>query len=191
MQLFYTNSLLTQVLSVLDLKRHKRFPTSYDPNELFEAQRNHSDLKNRVSGEAELLVDLICCGIENLSSLAHSAPLLHIRQLTRRARWHLCRLLDPPDPLGRDWCLLGLLLGLADEIPNVETIEKFMSPTDFVLKKWEAHASSTIIVLVDTLRKLGRDDVARHIIESSNLVMNAESSVIVNITGVEVTSYIC
>ena len=146
---------------------------------------------NRVSGEVERLVDLICCGSEDLSSLAHSAPLLHIRQLTRRARWHLCRLLDNQDPFGRDWCLLTLLLGLADEIPNVEMIENFMSPTDYILKKWETHASSTLIMLIDTLRKLGREDVVRHTIESSNLVMNAESSVIVNITGVEVTSYIC
>ena len=99
--------------------------------------------------------------------------------------------MDHQDPFGRDWCLLALLLGLADEIPNVELIEKFMSPTDYILKKWEAHASSTLIVLIDTLHKLGREDVVLHIIESSNLVMNAESSVIVNITGVEVTSYIC
>ncbi|KAI6655588.1 Death-associated protein kinase 1-like isoform X2 [Oopsacas minuta] len=183
--------ILTQVLSARDLQNHKRYPFWYEPSDIFEAQKSHTDLTNRISGDAERLVDLICCGSEDLSSLAHSAPLQHIRQLTRRARWHLCRMLDHQDRFGRDWCLLALLLGLADEIPNVELIETFMSPTDYILKKWETHTSSTLIVLIDTLQKLGRDDVVRHIIESSNLVMNAESSVIINITGVEVTSYIC
>lgn len=40
---------------------------------------------------------------------------LNISHLSAAARLRLCGLLDPPEPRGCDWCLLGLRLGLGQE----------------------------------------------------------------------------
>jgi hypothetical protein len=40
---------------------------------------------------------------------------LKIRDLSPPVKLKLCGLLDPPEPHGRDWCLLALRLGLCQD----------------------------------------------------------------------------
>jgi death-associated protein kinase len=58
----------------------------------------------------------------------------------------LCQLLDPPDPMGRDWCLLAVRLEMADKVPKLDgnDLTKTSSQTARVLDEWEQNASSTI-----------------------------------------------
>ncbi len=41
---------------------------------------------------------------------------LHTSAVSTLTRQSLCQLLDPEDPLGKDWCLLAVQLGLTDKV---------------------------------------------------------------------------
>ena len=59
----------------------------------------------------------------------------------------LCQLLDPVDPMGRDWCLLAVRLEMADKVPKLDAgteIAKLSSQTARILDEWERNTSSTI-----------------------------------------------
>ena len=61
----------------------------------------------------------------------------------------LCQLLDPADPMGRDWCLLAVQLEMSDKVPKLDgsshdSTKKNCSQTARVLDEWEQNASSTI-----------------------------------------------
>lgn len=45
---------------------------------------------------------------------------LSVSCLSTVCRQQLCALLDPPEPLGKDWCLLAVQLGLQDKIATIE-----------------------------------------------------------------------
>lgn len=78
----------------------------------------------------------------------------------------LCRALDPPDKLGRDWCLLGVLLGLEDNLlhgiqpdsSGTEPEEGGLSPTARVVREWAARPGATLGQLLGKLGEMGRED---------------------------------
>jgi len=55
----------------------------------------------------------------------------------------LSRLLDPPDPLGRDWCLLAVKLGLGHKIALLDN-EYTSSKTCALLDLWAKNKDATI-----------------------------------------------
>lgn len=57
-----------------------------------------------------------------------------VAALSTVCRQQLCRLLDPPDPMGRDWCLLAVKLGLSDRIAALDCGET--SHTARLLDEW-------------------------------------------------------
>ena len=70
---------------------------------------------------------------------------MHISAISTLTRQMLCQLLDPSDPMGRDWCLLAVRLEMADKVPKLDAAsEKISSQTARVLDEWERNASSTI-----------------------------------------------
>ena len=72
---------------------------------------------------------------------------LHISAISTLTRQMLCQLLDPPDPMGRDWCLLAVRLEMSEKVPKLDSgIESRQrnSQTARVLDEWERNASSTI-----------------------------------------------
>ena len=72
---------------------------------------------------------------------------LHISAISTLTRQMLCQLLDPPDPMGRDWCLLAIRLEMSEKVPKLDSgIESRQrnSQTARVLDEWERNASSTI-----------------------------------------------
>jgi len=72
-----------------------------------------------------------------------------VATLTRQL---LCQLLDPPDPLGKDWCMLVVKLELSDKLPKLTETKKASSyksctnasPTAKLLDEWERKSSSTV-----------------------------------------------
>ena len=63
---------------------------------------------------------------------------LHISAISTLTRQILCQLLDPVDPLGKDWCLLAVKLGLVEKLPKLETTGgNKLSQTARLLDEWE------------------------------------------------------
>ena len=82
-------------------------------------------------------------------SVLKPGPELHISAISTLTRQMLCQLLDPADPMGRDWCLLAVQLEMSDKVPKLDgsshdSTKKNCSQTARVLDEWEQNASSTI-----------------------------------------------
>ena len=188
-------NVLTFIPSVKHLKDHRKQPAMYSSIEVFEAERGdgvarHTDREDEPDLE-ESILDLVCCGCKDLLIAAKSAPYTPLRDLSQRTRARLCRLLDPPDPLGRDWCLLALQLGMTEEVPAIDEADDSGSPTDKLLTAWERGVSGTVVNVVDALRGIGRNDAAQILIEGISLFINTNSALVVNVPGVALTSYVC
>ena len=77
---------------------------------------------------------------------------LHISAISTLTRQLLCQLLDPVDPLGKDWCLLAVKLGLIDKLPKLETTAgNKISQTARLLDEWEHHPRSIILWPFDSI----------------------------------------
>ena len=183
---------VTQVLSARHMAAYADDDAWYEPEQIFQSQRGSGVVCHR-NGFTEKLVDLLCGGCGEMLLAARSAPLAHVKLLDVKTRQELSRLLDPVDPLGRDWCLLALSLGLVDELPLIDIRQNqgVVSATDRVLREFEKRSSSTVALLVDSLREIGRLDAMDAVICGLPLVFRTDSDVVVNVTGVEMTSYAC
>ena len=184
-------NIATHILSAEQLREHKKDPVAYSAVEIFEAERGDGIVKHSESGQEEHILDLVCCGCEDLVIAAKSAPYALLRDVPLQTKVQLCRMLDPPESFGRDWCLLALQLGLTEEVPVIDQANDNISPTEKLLTSWEKGVSTTLVAVVDALRGIGREDAAQVLVEGLSLFMNATSSVVVNVPGVAVTSYVC
>ena len=108
-----------------------------------------------------------------------------------QTRMELSRLLDPPDSLGRDWCLLALQLLFTEEVPKISKAEDGSSPTSRLLVEWEKSLQSNVVAVIDALRTIGREDAATTLIKGLCPYSNPSSSVIINISDVPMTSFLC
>ena len=178
-------------LSARQLHEHRQDPATYSSMEIFEAERTNGMAKNSCGKTQEAIADLVCCGCPGLLMAAMSAPHAAYRDTSLRTRRHLSVLLDPPDPMGRNWCLLALQLGVTEEVPAIDAAHDQGSPTDKLLMAWGRSGSSTVAVLVDALCGIGRTDAAAVLIEGTSPFRTPNSSVVVNVSGVPLTSYLC
>merc|ERR1711953_1154048 len=159
------------ILSVADLKSHSKDIGHWGPQELISALLKDgfsAKLKNPLTGEFETLCDLICFGSSEILSVLKPGPELHISAISTLTRQMLCQLLDPADPMGRDWCLLAVQLEMTDKVPKLDTgssespvLLKTSSQTARVLDEWERNASSTIGELIHRISEMGREDVVK------------------------------
>ena len=184
-------NIATHVLSAKQLKEHMEEPVVYSAIDIFEAERGDGIVRHLESGLEEHILDLVCCGCENFLIAAKSAPYALLRDVPLQAKVQLCRMLDPPESFGRDWCLLALQLGLTEEVPAIDQSHDNISPTEKLLATWEKGDSTTIVTVVDALRGIGREDAAQVLVEGLSPFMNATSSIVINVPGVALTSYIC
>lgn len=205
LQQFYSETLLsirttnpgtsftTRILSARDLKEHRRPPASYSAVQIFEAERGDGAVRH-ANPEIQLeehILDLVCCGCEDVLMAAKSAPYASLCDIPLQTRAQLCQMLDPPDPFGRDWCLLALQLGLTESVPAIDQARDRGSPTDKLLLSWEKEMNGTVVSIIEALRGIGRDDVAQVLIEGLSLFRNSSSPVVVSVTGVALTAYVC
>ena len=181
----------TFILSPRQLKEHRE-PIEYSAVEIFEAEREDRPLRNHQQPDVEEgILDLMCCGCSELLITVKSAPYASLSDLPIQTKVQLCRMLDPPDIYGRNWCLLALQLGLSEEVPAIDEADDSCSPTDKLLSVWDKGSSSTVVTIIDALRGIGRDDAATVLIEGLSLFKNANNSVVINVPGVALTSYVC
>ena len=180
-----------KVLSPRSMVKHDKYPRMYSSMEIFNAERTIS------SGGAfphcnvgESLCDLLCCGCQEMEMTVKSAPYISIRDVPLKTRVELCRMLDPPDPYGRDWCLLALQLGVQEEVPAIDMSLDMSSPTDKLLIAWENRSHDTVVTLVDALRGIGREDVAEELVNGLSPFHNPKNSLVMKIGGVVASSYI-
>lgn len=180
----------TGILSSSAMREHIK-PLSYSRLSLFEAQRGDGLLIRTDTGSEENIVDLICCGCEDTVAAIKSIPYMPLKVVPEQVRSKFCMLLDKPHPLGQDWCLFVLALGLADDIPNALTSN---SPTESVLKLYESSScSANVASVVDALKAIDRTDAAKLLVESLPLFPSSSVNceVFINVPGVEMTSYFC
>ncbi|XP_073716799.1 death-associated protein kinase 1 [Misgurnus anguillicaudatus] len=164
-------------LSPQQLREHHGPVMLYQPRDFFRAQaRGENALSNTMGGYRESFVSIValgCTQVYKQGSLGRDVPVVELSHLTRRK---LCRLLDPPDALGKDWCLIAMNLGLSElaakysggtnGTPPADPFS-LPSPTATLLQDWSQRSDSTIGILVDKLRELGRRDAADFLLRAA------------------------
>jgi len=165
-------SIQVAYLSAVDLAMHDPSPYAYPSCDVLSALVNETQTVRRVSGsqgvEEEKLCDLIAFGSDLLLSSLVPGLEMHVSRMPLETRRQLCTLLDPSDPIGRDWCLLAVRLGLSTELPVVEgDPDSAGSPTDRVLSLWSADNDATLSKLVDALTTLNRTDAVEAILSTT------------------------
>ncbi|GIY19026.1 death-associated protein kinase dapk-1 [Caerostris darwini] len=127
----------------------------------------------------EQLADVICLGSTDIIGSNHNnntggvvlGPQLHASNLPIPVHQRLCSLLDPPEAIGRDWCMLAVLLGLTDMLPHLDPGENpAESPTSRIVREWLKEPSSTVSCLLDKLKELGRNDAVEVIMRTAPFI---------------------
>jgi hypothetical protein len=122
------------------------------------------------------LVDLVCCGSELIEKNLSYGIDLPISDLSSYAKQILCSYLDKTDPMGRDWSILGFLLGLQDFLPKLDeaisSSNSQLSKCNLLLNEWYRRNQPehvTIRILLQKIKDLGRMDVHDMIISTLEL----------------------
>ncbi|CAN7937643.1 unnamed protein product [Ixodes hexagonus] len=171
------------LLSAVDLQHHAPQPARYPARLVMRAMlTDNGGLAAKVphpqTGLPESVCDLLCCRdlVAGCTSLV-CGPDTHASQLSLLTRQRLGAALDPPEKLGRDWCLLAVQLGMTDRLPELDPDSKESggllggkSPIARVLGEWTLVMDSTIGHLARALDELGRGDAADIVLGTSPLV---------------------
>ena len=159
------------ILSCSQLKDHLRNPHSYLPKDIMQAQLDKSLTLKTLEGKSESYCDVMFLGSNEVKNSVCSGVDIPVSHLLTCTRQMLCRLMDPQDPLGRDWCLLAVTLGLETCLPNLDTTSNTSeSKTDLTLEEWsQRDPNATIGHLIATLREFNREDAVDVILQTSPL----------------------
>ncbi|XP_043101014.1 death-associated protein kinase 1 [Puntigrus tetrazona] len=164
-------------LSPQQLREHHGPVMLYQPRDFFRAQaRGENALSNTMGGYRESFVSIVALGCTQVYKQGSLGGEVAVAEVGHLARRKLCRLLDPPDALGKDWCLLAMNLGLSElaakyssgtnGIPPADPLS-LPSPTATLLQEWSQRPDSTIGILVAKLRELGRRDAADFLLRAA------------------------
>lgn len=149
------------ILSCVHLKEHCKTIKSYSPHDILLGQLDREMTLPLEQDITEHFADLVCMGSDDI---VHNITLgvdLHISHLTLHTRRLLSSLLDLPHPMGHDWCLLAVTLGMTSVLPSLDCgTNNSESNTDRTLEEWAKDPRSTIGLLISKLRELGRVDAA-------------------------------
>lgn len=134
-------------------------------------------VKSDDSRTEERIGDIICFGICDLTEINVTsgeptlANELHSSNLSLLTKQKLCTLLDPPESIGRDWCMFGILLGMTDKLPKLDPgANTPLSPTARVIEECIRNANCTIKILVEKLSELNRFDAIDVILQTGPLL---------------------
>ncbi|XP_073084846.1 death-associated protein kinase 1 isoform X1 [Manis javanica] len=162
-------------LSPQQLREHHEPVMIYQPRDFFRAQTlKETSLTNTMGGYRESFSSIMCFGCHDIYSQASLGMDIHASDLNLLTQRKLCRLLDPPDPMGKDWCLLAMNLGLPDLVAKYNTNngvpkEFLPSPVHALLREWTSFPESTVGILMSKLRELGRRDAADFLLKASSV----------------------
>lgn len=172
-------------LSPQQLREHHAPIMIYQPKDFFRAQaQRETSLTNTMGGYRESFSSILSFGCAEVYQQGTLGKDIHISDVPLLARRKLCRMLDPPDAMGKDWCLLAMNLGLTDLVakhstgtpngtPELDSGKDSQqavlqpSPTAALLQEWSGRADSTVGVLMAKLRELGRRDAADFLLKAS------------------------
>lgn len=172
-------------LSPQQLKEHHAPIMVYQPKDFCRAQvQRETSLTNTMGGYRESFSSILAFGCAEVYQQGILGTDIHISDIPLLARRKLCRMLDPPDALGKDWCLLAMNLGLTELVakysngtpngtpeldlgtaPKETTLPP--SPTAALLQECSARPDCTVGVLMSKLRELGRRDAADFLLKAS------------------------
>ncbi|KAM6149584.1 LOW QUALITY PROTEIN: death-associated protein kinase 1-like [Erethizon dorsatum] len=161
-------------LSPQQLRERHEPITVYHPRDFFRAQALKGSLTNTMEGYKESFSSITCFGCHDIYSQASLGMDIHASDLSLLTRRKLSRLLDLSDPMGKDWCLLAMNLGLPDLVAkynsNTGAPGDFLpSPVHALLQEWTSYPESTVGVLVYKLRELGLRDAADFLLKASSV----------------------
>ncbi|XP_072453059.1 death-associated protein kinase 1 isoform X2 [Notamacropus eugenii] len=160
-------------LSPQQLREHHEPVMIYQPRDFFRAQTlKETSLTNTMGGYKESFSSIMCFGCLDVYSQGSLGMDIHASDLNLLTRRKLSRLLDPPDPMGKDWCLLAMNLGLPELVAkyNHGTHKDFLpSPVHALLQEWCSYPESTVGILMSKLRELGRRDAADFLLRASSV----------------------
>ncbi|KPP66080.1 death-associated protein kinase 1-like, partial [Scleropages formosus] len=106
-------------LSPQQLREHHGPIMIYQPKDFFRAQaQKETFLTNTMGGYKESFNSIVSFGCSEVYHQGSLGMDIHISDVCLLARRKLCRLLDPPDAMGKDWCLLAMNLGMTDLVAN-------------------------------------------------------------------------
>ena len=172
----------THLLSVCHLQTHTPAIHSYAPRNVMLMQLEGNTSLALDEDLTEEFIDLACFGSQEVLDSLTLGVQLHITHISIYTRRHLAARLDPPDPMGRDWCLLAVKLDLTDNVPrfdiamppgtsNITTdiTTGGDSKMDRTLQEWSRFPGSTVAALITRLEDLGRQDVIDTILNSAPL----------------------
>lgn len=186
-------------LSPQQLREHHSPIMIYQPKDFFRAQvQRENSLTNTMGGYRESFSSILVFGCAEVYQQGSLGTDVHISDVCLLARRKLCRMLDPPDALGKDWCLLAMNLGLTELVAKYSALGTLNgtpegldseaepdsperspappSPTAALLQEWSGRADSTVGVLMAKLRELGRRDAADFLLKASPVFrVNAEA----------------
>ena len=159
------------VLSCSQLKDHLRNPHCYSPKDIMQSQLDRNLTLKTPEGITESYCDVMFLGSTEVKNSICSGVDIPVSLLLTTTRQMLCRLMDPQDPLGRDWCLLAVTLGLETCLPSLDTTSSNSeSKTDLTLEEWsQREPNATVEHLIGTLREFNRDDAVDIILQTSPL----------------------
>ncbi|KAJ8285347.1 hypothetical protein GJAV_G00025790 [Gymnothorax javanicus] len=162
-------------LSPQQMREHHGPVMMYQPKDFYRAQaQRETSLTNTMGGYKESFSSILSFGCAEVYHQGSLGMEVHMSEVCLLARRKLSRLLDPPDALGKDWCLLAMNLGLSDLVakystPNGTPTDGMTqpSPTAVLLQEWSGRPDSTVGVLMAKLRELGRRDAADFLLKSA------------------------
>ncbi|XP_052792914.1 death-associated protein kinase 1-like isoform X2 [Mya arenaria] len=160
-----------QVLSPANLKDHVKTPYCYSSQEVLSAQLNKYSVLTSPDGKKEKFNDVLFMGsseVRNSVCLGVDLPISYLPVYTRQS---LCQIMDPQDPMGRDWCLLAVTLGLETCLPSLDSTGcRNESKTERTLEEWsQVERNATINHLILRLKEFNRDDAVEVLLRTSPL----------------------
>lgn len=171
-------------ISPSHLHQHLENPGSYPSHTLLScllSQGTSGTVQTADGSTEEQLLDVIFFGSAEVLQKTHPdnpqtaytsgivlGPNLHTAHLPLTVHQQLCALLDPPEPIGRDWCMLAVLLGFTDMLPHLDPGDNpAQSPTARILQEWVKNSNSTVGSLLAKLEELGRHDAVEIILHTA------------------------
>ncbi|BFY96992.1 hypothetical protein BsWGS_00032 [Bradybaena similaris] len=157
-------------LSPSQLREHGKVVRSYSPTELLRMQLDNRSSVVLSGNHKEDFIDIACLGSEEILETVTLGMDLPISHLTIHTQRLLSLLLDPPEHMGKDWCLLAVTLGISDALPSFESKDEEshrVSPTQKVLIEWtKRHPDASIRQLVYKLKEISRHDAVEAILRT-------------------------
>lgn len=111
-------------LSPSQLRNYDEVIHSWEPAPILSAllEKNFDEVrfKNPFNGRQESIWEIVGCGSNLMDNCVPGTrqPAKYIKLGIQRK---LAQMLDPPDPHGKDWCLLAVRLGLSDRVATLDS----------------------------------------------------------------------